>query len=271
VEQAPAGRQKTGQERGLILFEERPCDSPFVEKIWRCHSERSGEFISVAASHFEMVVTRYRGKSFLTLRGPETKATTAECPADGEWIAIRFKIGTFMPHLLPISLRDRKDVTLPDASSRSFWLNGSAWEYPDFENADTFVKRLAKAGLILGDPTVDAVLRGQVRAQSLRSAQRHFLGATGMTRGAFRQIERARYATNLLRDGFSIADAVHLAGYFDQAHLNRSLKHFVGQTPTKIIRRESQLSFLYKTEPHRLIYSTNQARQNDDDHADLCW
>jgi hypothetical protein len=83
-----------------------------------------------AAIALAMAVTRHRGKTFLTLRGPETKATSLDCPADGEWLGIRFKLGTFMPQLLPGALRDRRDVTLPEAASRSFWLNGSAWQYP---------------------------------------------------------------------------------------------------------------------------------------------
>ena len=235
----------------FIVFEDRPSDSPFVEKIWRCHSERGGAFSSVAASHFEMAVTRLRGKIFLTLRGPETKATTVDCPAEGEWLGIRFKLGTFMPRFLPGSLRDQKDVTLPDATSRSFWLNGSAWQYPDFDNAETFVKRLAKARIISHDSVVDTALQRQPPAQSLRSTQRHFLGATGITYATFRQIERARYATNLLKGGVSILDTIHLAGYFDQPHLTRSLKYLIGQTPAKIIQGERQLSFLYKTEPPR--------------------
>jgi Helix-turn-helix domain len=245
----PTGSQTTPSESTFIIFEDKASESPFVERIWRCHSERAGKFISVAASHFEMAVTRYRGKTFLTLRGPETRATTLDCPAEGEWLGIRFKFGTFMPQLLPGSLRDQNDLTLADATSRSFWLNGSAWQYPDFENAETFVKRLAKAGVIARDSTVDAVLQDQPRTLSLRSAQRHFLRATGVTYARFRQIERARYATNLLREGISIMDTVYRAGYFDQAHLTRSLKHLIGETPARIIQRDSQLSFLYKTEP----------------------
>lgn len=248
----PAGTPIGENKSTFILFEDRPSDSPFVEKIWRCHSERGGTFLSVAASHFEMAVTRQRGKVFLTLRGPETKATSIDCPAEGEWLGIRFKLGTFMPRFLPGSLRDQNDVTLPGATSRSFWLNASAWQYPDFDNAETFIKRLVKAGFLSRDPAVDAALQGQCGALSVRSTQRHFLRATGITYATFRQIERARYATNLLRAGVSILDAVHLAGYFDQAHLSRSLRYLIGQTPTKIIRAEKQLSFLYKTEPHSI-------------------
>ncbi|HEV3456540.1 MAG TPA: AraC family transcriptional regulator [Thermoanaerobaculia bacterium] len=231
----------------FIVFEDRPSDSPFVERIWRCHSERAGTFHSIAAPHWEMVVTKYRGKMSLTVRGPETKATTADCPAEGEWVAIRFKLGTFMPLLSARDLRDRRDLTLPEATSRSFWLNGSAWEYPNFENGETFVKRLAHDGLIAVDPAIGAALRGRRQELSLRSAQRHFLRATGITHNAIRRIERARHATNLLRQGVAIADAVYEAGYFDQAHLTRSLKHLIGQTPAQIIRAEEQLSFLYKT------------------------
>jgi|SRR5215475_6960846 len=231
----------------FIVFDDRPSDSPFVERVWRCHSERAGTFHSMAASHWEMVVTRHQGKAFLTVRGPETKATTADCPAEGEWVAIRFKLGTFMPLLPARDLRDRTDVTLPEATGRSFWLNGSAWEYPNFENAETFVKRLVQAGLIAVDLTVDSALQGQPRELSLRSAQRHFLQATGITHSAIRQIERARRATNLLKQGVSILDTVHQAGYFDQAHLTRSLKYLIGQTPAQISRAEEQLSFLYKT------------------------
>jgi methylphosphotriester-DNA--protein-cysteine methyltransferase len=94
-----------------------------------------------------------------------------------------------------------------------------------------------------------AALHGEQHALSTRSAQRHFLQATGMTYGTMRQIERARKATNLLRQGFTIADVVHDAGYFDQAHLTRSLRKLIGLTPAKIARAERQLSFLYNTTP----------------------
>jgi AraC-like DNA-binding protein len=233
----------------FLVFDDRPSDSPFIERVWRCRSERAGRFLSVASSHWEMVVTRYRGETTLTVRGPETKATVIDCPPEGAWLGIRFRFGTFMPQLPVPKLLDGSDVNLPGASDRSFWLNGSAWEFPSFENAEAFVARLVRERLIVRDFAVEAALRSERPALSLRSAQRHFLQATGMTHSTYRQIERARYATNLLRQGVPILDAVHEAGFFDQAHLTRSLKHLIGQTPAKIMRREEQLSFLYKTSP----------------------
>ena len=234
----------------FIHFEDRASDHPFVEKVWRCRSDRADTFLSVAANNFELVLTRLAGKAFLTLRGPETMATTMACPAEGEWIAIRFKVGTFMPRFLPATLRDHRDVTLPSATGgHTFWLDGSALEYPDFDNAETFVKRLAKSGILALDPIVEDTLQRRPGELSLRSVQRHFLRSTGVTYATFRQIERARYATNLLREGVSILDVVSRVGYFDQAHLTRSLGRFIGETPNKIIQGQKQLSFLYKTSP----------------------
>jgi AraC-like DNA-binding protein len=233
----------------FLTFENREAESPLVERIWTARSERAGEFLSVAAGHWEMVVTRHRAQAFLTVRGPETRATTVDCPADGEWVAVRFKLGTFWPDWLPRTLRDRRDVTLPGASARSVWLKGSAWEYPTYENADTFVARLIRKGVISRDPIVDTVLTGAQPVVSLRSAQRRFARATGLTHTAYRTIARARYAVNLLREGVPIVDTVYRTGYFDQPHLTRSLKHLIGQTPAEIAQAARQLSFLYKTTP----------------------
>ena len=231
----------------FLLFEDRPSDSPFVERVWRCHSERAGTFVSVAASHCELVVTRHRGRTMVTLRGPETKPSTAECPAEAEWIGIRLAIGAFLPQYPAATLLDRHDVNLPDAARGSFGLDGSAWEYPSFDNAEALVSRLARAGLIARDAAVAAALAGEDAPLTRRSTQRHFLMATGMTHQTYRQIQRAREAAMLLSAGASVTETVHRAGYFDQAHLTRSLKRLIGTTPARIRRQERQLSFLYKT------------------------
>lgn len=231
----------------FLVFEDRPSDSPFIERVWRCHSESAGLFHSIASPHWEMAVTRHRGRTYLTIRGPETKATVADCPADGEWLGIRFKLGTFMPKLPVSRLIDRQDVDLPSLSRDSFWFEGAVWEYPSFENAESFVARLVKNGYVTRDGAVQAALAGDHDALSLRSIQRHFRMATGMTQATYRQIERARHATQLLRRGVSVLDTVHEAGFFDQSHLARSIKRLVGQTPADVVSQEEQLSFLYKT------------------------
>jgi len=55
-----------------------------------------------------------------------------------------------------------------------------------------------------------------------------------LTRGAIRQIRRAERAVELLGSGVPPLEVARRAGYADQPHLTRSLKRFVGQTPSQI-------------------------------------
>jgi AraC-like DNA-binding protein len=186
------------------------------------------------------------------VRGPETRATPlGDCPGDGEWLGILLKLGTFLP-LLPTRTLVDAEVNLPAVSRKSFWLGGSAWQLPDYDNADTFVDWLVRQGLLAREPVVEAALQGHLQDhRDLRTIQRRFRRSTGLTQSAARQIERARYATHLLQQGVSILDTVLEAGYFDQPHLTRSLKYLIGQTPAQIREksRPEQMPFLYKTTP----------------------
>lgn len=234
----------------VLTFEDRASSSPYVERIWRCYSIAGGSFHSMAEGNLELVVTRLPAVTQVTLRGPVTKASTIACPPNGQWFAIRFRVGTYFPQLPTALLLDHNDLNLPTGDGR-FWFEGAAWDIPDYDNAEVFVAKLARHGVIAIEPAVGAAIQGDPQFFSRRSVQRHFLRATGITHTQFRQIERARYAAQLLQSGSCILDVVHAAGYFDQPHLSRSLKRLIGQTPKKILRRRVQLSFSYKTESQR--------------------
>lgn len=220
---------------GIFPFDERGADSPFIEKIWRTRSVAYEAFISVAVTHWEMVVTRQDGRAYLTVRGPETKATTADIPASAEFFGIQFKLGAFMPGLPVGSLVDGA-LTLPEAPGRSFRLANSNWDLPDYDNADTFVNRLARKDLLVRDEVVVAALQDRPVDLSPRTVERRVLRATGLTRRAMKSIERAARATDLLDNGATILDAVERGGYADQSHLTRALRRFMGQTPAQIVR-----------------------------------
>lgn len=233
-----------------LMPNERPSQSPLIECVWSSRTEQAGEFISIAGNYPDLVITKRKGTMRITMRGPETKASPAFAPDDAEFVGILFKVGTFLQNL-PIPTLVDCDIDFPQGAFQSFWLNGSTWEVPTYENADTFVDRLVREGLLVHDPIVDTVLRDEPHDLSLRTAQRRFLNATGLTHTTVRQIERARQATSLLKQGTSILDTVFEAGYFDQPHLTRSLKQYIGLTPAQIMDqgREERLSFLYNTDP----------------------
>jgi hypothetical protein len=92
------------------------------------------------------VVTRLDGFVQVTLRGPVTQATTVDCPTNGQWFVIRFRVGTYFPGLPTARLLDHRDLHLPTTKDGRFWLEGEAWDIPCYENAEVFVTRLPSAG-----------------------------------------------------------------------------------------------------------------------------
>jgi hypothetical protein len=218
----------------MFTFERGSSSSPLVETTWSTHSEVVVEpFLSVAVSHWEIVVTRQDAAAWLTVRGPETRPTTAPVPCDAAFLGIRFTHGTFMPALGPQHLVDGS-VTLPAAAPGSCWLDGTAWELPGPDDVDVFVERLVAAGLLVHDPVVAAAVHDDVATVSTRTLERRVVRATGLTRGMIRQIRRAEQAVELLGRGVPALDVVRLAGFADQPHLTRSLKRFIGRTPSQI-------------------------------------
>jgi Helix-turn-helix domain len=220
----------------LFDFELLGSSSPHVSRAWRTTSEPEPEpsFLSVAVPQWEMVVTRQAGGTWMTVRGPETRATAATIPADAEFFGISFALGTFLPQLSMRRLVDGA-FNLPPASETSVWFGGREWEFPRPHNADVFVDRLVRAGLLAHDPVVPAALRGdEPDGLSTRTVERRVARATGLTQGAIRQMRRADQAVELLGLGLPPLEVARQAGYADQPHMTRSLKRFVGQTPSSL-------------------------------------
>ena len=216
-------------------YRERGSDSPLVERVQQARVASTGSTIRPAEIHWHMVLARYRGEARLVLAGPLTSSGVVSVPEGAELLWIKLKLGAFMPHLPARQMLDT-ETTLPGAASNSFWLHGSAWQFPDYENVDTFVNRLAAEEVLVHDPIVIDALQDPPPVLSARTIRHRFLRATGLTQGQIRQFERAQRAAELLQQGATILDTVFEAGYFDQPHLTRSLKHWIGHTPAQVSR-----------------------------------
>ena len=223
------------------VFESRRSDSPYIEIIWRGHVEQDYSPVCPADSHWNLLFVRRGSQIRVTAEGATTQFVPKDQFAGSEFLVIKFAYGVFMPYLPPDNLVN-VDAVLPEATGNAFWLHGSVWQLPDFDNVETFVDRMVREGLLVHDPVVPAVLQDQSPDVSFRTVRRRFLRATGLTHGAIRQIERAQQAATLLEQGAPILDAVYEVGYADQPHLTRSLKRFYGLTPAQIVRPPQAMS-----------------------------
>lgn len=219
-----------------LISVERQSDSPYVESITRGWTAAEGTSIRPAEIHWHMVFVRHPGGRLPLLVGPLTSAGIAAWGEGAEILWIKFKLGVFMPHL-PARRYLNGEQALPEASSERFWLMGAARQFPSFENVEAFIERLVRDEDILHDPAVTAALHDGPLEMSARTLRHRFLQATGQTQSHIRQYERAIKAASLLRHGVPILDTVFEAGYFDQPHLTRALKQFVGHTPGQLVRK----------------------------------
>ena len=219
-----------------LIYEERLSDSPYVELI--THGRTVGNSFTIRPSeiNWHMVFVKHNGGLQPLLVGPLTSSGEVSFVEGVELLWVKFKLGTFMPHLPVRNFLD-VETLMPEASSKSFWLKSSAWQIPNYENVDTFVDRLVQDDVLVRDPLVSAALQDQVPEMASRTVRHRFLRATGLTQNHILQFERAQQAAALLEQGISILDVVYQLGYYDQPHLTRSMKRFFGKTPAQYIAR----------------------------------
>ena len=239
--------------------------SRHVEKVWTTQSAVETDFIAVAESHWQIVVSTHRGQTGVVLQGPNDHARATPIPREAAFFGIVLRLGTFVPGLSLPNLVGGADVC-PHDTRRTFWLRGSRWEIPTPDNADVFVDRLMKRGVLDEDRDIVRALQdedAEWSLRSLRTVQRRVRRATGLTQSAIRQIARAHQAVDALGHGAPVAEVAVGLGYADQAHLTRSLRRLVGQTPTQILHSgphwsassplrggvltRAQMSFVFKT------------------------
>lgn len=212
----------------------RPADSPFVEAVTSWVIGDEDRNMAAPDGCWDLVVLKQAGQTNILLTGQTTQAVSLPFAPGDEILTISFKASTFLSFVPATDLLDR-GILLPTIS-HNFHLASDVFEIPTFDNAEEFIKSLLKKEQLRQDTVVEEALmdRDQLPAYSLRSIQRHFLQATGMTQNHFRQIQRARQAAALLQSGISAAQVAFETGYSDQPHMSRSLKRILGRTPTEI-------------------------------------
>jgi hypothetical protein len=215
------------------FMEGRESDSPYVEMVWQGESGPNYTPTCPADANWNLLILKHGRRIQVLVEGPLTKAKYKEQPEGAQFLVVKFKLGAYLSYLPVTNLLDDA-ATLPEGAGKSFYLNGSLWQLPSFDNVETFVARMVREELLVSEPVVKGVLQNEPQAFSARTVRRRFLHATGLTPTVIHQIERAKQAMMMLQDGMSILDTVFAAGYADQPHLTRSLKRFVGATPAEL-------------------------------------
>ncbi|MEU4475454.1 helix-turn-helix domain-containing protein [Micromonospora sp. NPDC023888] len=219
--------------------------------MWRTGSDAEDTMTSAARTCCQLILTRMRGQLLASLRGPETRATTAPVPPNAEFLGIRLTLGTVLrPH--PATSIVDGFVSFPVTDSGRIVIGGEAWEAPTYDNVEQFVRRLRDAGLLVRSRLrVEEHMAGHPEGRpSTRTLQRQYRAITGLSQTAVAQIDRVNAAATMLCDGLDWRTVVETLGYFDQAHLAHALRRYVGHTARGLqAGDDATMSFLYKISP----------------------
>lgn len=218
-----------------LTYTERASDSPFVQRVWTSTNSAPTTFTSVAEVYTELVAWRIGGDTGVLLRGPESRAQVLDVPADAEWFGVTLRLATHLAAARPAAMLDLADVELP-ADRHGFWLAGRRWPLPTEGNAEDLVCSLGAAGAVTTDPLVVDLLAGDpARQVPARTKQHRFRHAIGLSQQTLVQIRRARAAGALVHRGATAAEAVHALGFYDQAHLTRAVRRYLGSSPGRLL------------------------------------
>ena len=217
-----------------FIAEGRLSDSPYVDSIWRGSADDNHTLMCPADGRWNLCFTYLHDRVQVSVEGPISQAIPQTHVKGVDWLVIKFKLGVFLPGVSASEYLD-SSAQLPEAACEAFWLHSSTWQMPTYDNADTFVDWLVRDDVVQLNPLVSAALQDQPTVIAERTLRHHFRQTMGLTQSHIRQIERARDAMSLLQHDMAILDVVDCLGYADQPHLTRSMKRFMGYTPTQVM------------------------------------
>jgi Helix-turn-helix domain len=228
----PEGRYSDSM---LSAFAWRPSESEYIERVWRARLTGQGTMRLAAKGYWDIIIERQSGRpASVIFNGPASRARAIDYYELGtEYVGIALKTGVFLPDMPAAAVMDDMRV-LPLASPTTFWLEGYRLALPGFATAEEFVAKLVRSALLSYDAVVGTAAQGRPPGLSQRSVQRHFANIVGLTPNYLQQIARAHQAEQLLQRGQRAAAVASDLGYTDHAHLTKSLKRILGQTPSSI-------------------------------------
>src|SRR5437763_12786600 len=96
----------------IVIPQERLIESPYIGWIGHGYTAANGSVMRPAGYNWHLIFTRYEGSLRILLVGALEAARPLSYVAGAETLWIRFKVGTFLPHV-PATDALNREITLP--------------------------------------------------------------------------------------------------------------------------------------------------------------
>jgi len=216
---------------GGFQGQRRLSDSPYIQSVWEGIANQDGTHLTAADGVIDIAFQKRQGLLRVLLSGPTSRFRTTTFEAGDEFLTIRLRTGVHLPFITSKKLADI-DQFLPNVNKHHFWLQSTPVRFPDFNNVEVFIERLARIDLLRRSIVIENVLDNKSHTVSSRTIQRYFLATTGLTLSHIRQIRRAEAARSLLGGDLTLTSVAYKVGYSNPAHMTHAFKYFFGRTPS---------------------------------------
>jgi len=217
------------------VYEQRASESALANCMWRARATRDGNFTDPASERWSLnFVRQQNGIMTVEIYGPSTSPRVLNWRKGETYWGIDFNAYVLMPGFNKEQITG-VHLTLP-VTDGEFEIGVHRIKVADYEHLEQLVDGMQTAGVLTESSLVHRVLAGKTSGTSERNRQRQVRRVTGLSQKQILQVRRARYAEELLRDGYLPAEVAQLAGYADQPHMTRAIKQTMGKTPGQIVR-----------------------------------
>lgn len=212
----------------------RGSDSPYIGRVTQSFAVSDGTYLATPDGMWDLIMSEEPdGSRVVFITGQATKSARLPYKAGQHSVVVSFAAGAYLSPFHGAPFKDNYILlTMPD--SDHFDLAGQVFPLPTYENAEEVVARMVTSGLLVSDDVVDSVIRGQPKAASKRSVERHFKSVTGLSPKKMANISRAQQAVRMLKEGTTPSVAAVDAGYYDQPHLANELKRLMDSHPSDV-------------------------------------
>lgn len=166
---------------------------------------------------------------------PPRETASSLAPAPGRWTVVALAPATFVRLRDALGLLDARSAAPPQRASAGqlrAWLDRLVRQAP----ANTVSARLHRLWLHLRDdlPGTPVIELAQLAGVTRRQLHRDFTAVLGLTPSLHQRLVRVRIALWDLAHGHALAAVSAAAGFADQSHMAREIRHFTGARPSSL-------------------------------------
>ena len=213
---------------------QRDSGSPYIDRVIQTFATSDGSYLATPDGLWDLITAEEAdGSRIVFIAGQATKASRLRYRAGQRAVAVSFTAGSYLSPFRGAPFKDDYIMlAMPDPNH--FELAGQTFPLPTYENVEEIVDLMVASGLLVSDAVVDGVVRGELKAASQRSVERHFKNITGISPKKMANIRRAQQAVRILKSGATPSDVAAEVGYYDQPHLAKELKQLMDSRPSDV-------------------------------------